>query len=507
MKKLHQLLHSLSQSEKRFLKIRLKGSKSNSNLVTHFDFLCKQKKYSFEEILKAGGKTVKLTQSNLSLLFDVVLKHLRSHHSTKSIEHNLRGNLSDIKTLMNKGLVDEAKINCLKLIEHSSRYEEFEVLTASYKELWNIYLLKGEINSKNTISIQIDLKKALQKEAEIIFLEEIYRDATTIYYDYFFHKRDVKFHSKIKELTTKLVDYPITSAKAKHVYYEVKAIEYVILGLIDKHHQSRQQQLLHLISSEVFSQDGLHRLLVLSNVFIFLKSKASINELKAYLNFMEDFFQPELDKKSDSVFMEKYYDIYFLNQCFLLVWAPDSEKISEITELFKTVIAKNYLSNHILIGRIYLSIIELYILTADYKAAIPLLVDFFNLSRKNKLSKLYIEGDLHFLVANYLMGKMDTFENSLEALNRKIRRNEIDLNVDENALLELLNSALKEKLKDVDYYVNKMSHRQTYKIYVYKLLTKDSVEIIRLKYFPINDLTYIQEKDDLLLSLKRFVNS
>lgn len=504
MKKLHQLIKSLSQSEKRFVKIRLKGSKSGSSLSNHFDALVKLKEYKFEDVLSVEKKSVKLTQSNLSLLYEVTLKHLRSYKSTKSIGHNLRGDLVDIKTLMDKGLVDDAKVNCVKLIKRSKAREEFEVLKVAYKELWNIYLLRGDINPETTDEIQKSLKETIKKEAEIISLEEIYREATTIYYQYFFQKRDSKFQDQIKKVTANLEKKHVDSAKANHIFFEIKSIEQVVLGAIEEHHVIRQQQLLHLVSSSVFEQDSLIRLMVLSNVFVFLKSKARINELSAYLEFMESYFKPELDKKIDSVFMEKYYDIYFLNQCFLLVWAPDSEKIFELTDLFKKVISKNYLTNTLLIGRIYLSIIELYVLTANYKLAIPLLVNFFNLSKKSKYSKHYIEGDLHFLVANYLMGKMDTFDNSLEALNRKVRRNELELNQDQATLLELLNSIVKEDQKDIGFYLEQLKHRQTYKIYVYKLMTRDSVEVIRSKHFPIADTGYNSNNDELLKSLSSY---
>ena len=64
MKKLHDLIHSLSQGEKRFVKIRLNGNKSTSLLKTYFELLNKQKTYSFDEINKTVKQTKKLTQSN-----------------------------------------------------------------------------------------------------------------------------------------------------------------------------------------------------------------------------------------------------------------------------------------------------------------------------------------------------------------------------------------------------------------------------------------------------------
>ena len=172
--------------------------------------------------------------------------------------------------------------------------------------------------------------------------------------------------------------------------------------------------------------------------------------------------------------------------------------------MFKDVIAKNHISNHILIGRIYLSLIELYILTGDHKSAIPLLVDFFGLSKKNKYSKHYIEGDILFIVANYLMNKLDTFENSLEALNRKIRRNELELDPDQLTLLEVLNSMYNNNLKEIDYYLNSLKNRQSYRIYIHKLIKSNSIDEIRKEYFIINDSNYVPNEDIFLSSIREF---
>ena len=504
MKKLHQLINSLSQGEKRFVKIRLNGNKSDSSLTSHFELLSKQKVYNFDKLVALGGRSVKLTQSNLSLLYEVVLKHLRSYSANKSVEQNFRDDLIDIKTLMNKGLIEESKIQCLKLIKKANIREEFEILKSAYKDLWNIHMLNGNLSESMNSEIQHELIVANKNKQELIDLEAVYRDATTIYYQYFFHKRDSKFQDDIKSVTENINRESLQSAKAKHVFFEIKAVEYIVLGNIDSHHELRKEQLYHLISSKVFESDDLHRLLVLSNLFIKLKSKGFINELSTYLDFMEDYFFPTLSVKRDSVFMEKYYDIYFLNQCYHQTWSPDPKKILELTKLFKDVIAKNHISNHILIGRIYLSLAELYILTGNNKSAIPLLVDFFNLSKKNKYSKHYIEGDIHFIVANYLMNKHDTFENSLEALNRKIRRNELELDPDQLTLLEVLNSMYKNDIKDIDYYLKSLKNRQSYRIYIHKLIKSNSIDEIRKEYFIINDSNYVPKEDVFLSSIREF---
>ena len=501
MKKLHDLIHGLSQGEKRYVKIRLNGNKSSSLLNTYFEFISKQKKYSFDEIEKSVQQSKKHIQSNLSLLYDVVLKHLQSHYRSKNSEFGLRGDLSSVKILMDKGFLSEAKNHCKKLIQKAQKKEAFEVLKSAYKEYWNIHLLNGELNDLSNEEIQSNLNLVCEKESEIVALESMYRIVTTSYYNYFFRKRESK-HQKIIEKTTKgLYESTLLSDTSRHIYFEIKSIEAVVLGDLESHHKIRKKQLKHLIKSSVYKLDNLLRLMVLSNTFTLLKSKALVKELDSYLGFMQRYFEPIMESGSDSVFSEKYWDIFFTNQCFIQSWKPDREKLIVLIDSFKQIMSKGYISNPLIVGRIYLSLIELLITTENYKITGPLLTEFFNLSKKEKYSKHYMEGDLLFLVEKFVQGKMDTFDNSLDSINRKVRRNEIELDPDQKTLLELLNHIFKDSINELDYYIKKIKNKQTYKLFVYKLLSKDSFDSIREKHFPVNDFNYREEEDEYLNSL------
>ncbi len=500
MKKLHGLIHNLSQGEKRYVKIRLKGNKSSSLLNTYFDFIGKQKKYSFEGIQKHVGQSIKLTQSNLSLLFEVVLRHLRGHSSIKDVEYGLRGDLSSVKTLKDKGFFIEAKSQCKKIIQKAKYLEEFEIVKSAYKEYWNLYLLNGELDDEINENIQNELNIVCDKEKEILDLEELYRTVTTLYYNYFFKKRDVHYQNLVKQVTKVLDEPNLLSDKSWHVFYEIRSIESVVNNDLESHYKYRKKQLKHLLSSPVFEAEYLLLLMVLANTFSYLKSNGFVNELAAYLSFMERYFKSYMDGGADSVFIEKYCDIYFRNHCFIQVWISDEKKLKDLQYSFESIISKGLLSNKLLVGRIYLSLMELQIINENYKDVGPLFNVFFDLTKKEKHSKHYMEGDLLFLTGSYLQEKMDTFDNALEAFNRKVRRNEIELDPDQKTLLELLNDLYNDSLQDVSYYLNKLGNKQTYKLFVYKLVGVDSFDTIRKEYFAINDPEFLFEKDTLLAS-------
>lgn len=68
MKKLHELITSLSKSEKRAVNIRLEGNKKKSLLSQYFGVISDMKEYDFEIIQKKVGKSTNQTRSNLTLL-------------------------------------------------------------------------------------------------------------------------------------------------------------------------------------------------------------------------------------------------------------------------------------------------------------------------------------------------------------------------------------------------------------------------------------------------------
>lgn len=501
MRKLHDLIHGLTQGEKRYVKIRLKANKASSLLNTYFDFISKKRNYSFEKVREIGGQSTKLTQSNLSLLFEVVLKHLQGHYSAKNSEYRLRGDLSNVKILIDKGFYSEAKTLSRKLIQKAEIKEDLEVLKAALKEYWNIHLLNGELDDDLNEGIQKQLNLTFGKEEEIINLEEIYRLVTTLYYNFFFKKRDLKYQREVSDLTKELSDSHLLSDKARHVFYEIMSIESVINSDLNKHHAIRKNQLKHLINSPVFESQNLLILMVLSNTFTLLKTKALVNELNAYLIFMEEYFKPFIDTGADSVFIEKYCDIYFSNHSFIQAWLPNEAKLNDLLGMFNSVISKGDLSSPILIRRIYLTLIELLIISENHKVTRSLFNQFFNFSKKEKYYNHYIAGDLLFIVENILEGRLDTFDHALEAFNRKLKRNELELDQDQKVLHQLLNDIFRESKKEPQFYVSKIENKQTYKLIIYMLLFKGSLTEIRKTYFPVSDSEYDATKDEYLKKL------
>lgn len=507
MEKTHELIKSLSKSEKRMIKMRLNASKSDSILNTIFDTLCKQSKFDLKTLSKITKQTESLTKVSLRLLFEVILKRLRSSDSTKSKELELRDSLSIVKLLKDRKLINEASIRCAKLIKEAVLFEEFTVLHEASFEYWNIHLLKTDLSVDNHSQIQAQIKNSEDKIKETNHLESIYRQTAFYYQEYYFKKRNTETKEKLVEATSFLPPFAILkSVKAKHTFYEIKCMESVVLANVKVHYNLRKEQLLLMFSSVVFDDKNLHKLLVLSNIFMFLKTKGYINHLQSYLNFTRKFFSEKINKNQDWALSERYYDIYFQNEIYIQIWVQNEERIDTLFEEFKEVLKKNIIDNKHLVSRIYLAFIELFIISNKFKKAQEFLVDFFYLLKKSKTSINYIEGEVFSIITNFLVGNLDISESQTINLRRKVKRNNIDLGKDLKSLFELLQHSTTKKEKSINEYLGEIDIRMTFKLLIIQL--KEGVEIsnsIREQHYMIKDKDYSEQNDEYLNQLKRYL--
>ncbi|MGM0478602.1 MAG: hypothetical protein ACQERC_05215 [Bacteroidota bacterium] len=180
---LHELIHNLSKSEKRYFKLHASRHTigKENNYVKIFDYIAQQRDYDEELLFKHFQGASFLNQFSITKkrLYDQIIKALNSYHTDNSITSNIYKNLHSAEVLYKKGLYEHAlrqlksaqriaikheKITLLQKIEleidqitESTGYtttseEELEQQTAAwkdmnaaqvyYKELW---LLKSKL--------------------------------------------------------------------------------------------------------------------------------------------------------------------------------------------------------------------------------------------------------------------------------------------------------------------------------------------------------------------------
>jgi tetratricopeptide (TPR) repeat protein len=107
---LHDLIRSLTKSEKRFFKLHSALQSGDKNYLRIFDAIDKQKVYDEEAIKKAFAKEtfIKHFPSEKNHLYKLILKALRAYHAEGSVGGLLKQEIKNIEILYDKALYGEA---------------------------------------------------------------------------------------------------------------------------------------------------------------------------------------------------------------------------------------------------------------------------------------------------------------------------------------------------------------------------------------------------------------
>ncbi|MBL7964420.1 MAG: hypothetical protein JNM31_11335 [Flavobacteriales bacterium] len=162
---LHDLIKSLTKSEKRFFKLHSALQSGDKNYLKIFDALDKQPEYNEEEIKAEFAKEtfIRHFPSEKNHLYRLILKALRAYHAESSISGLLKQEIKNIEILYEKALYKE----CNKLLVRAKRmarenekfYYLFELLN------WEKTLLEEAYESGE---FSKDLDALIEEEREVL---------------------------------------------------------------------------------------------------------------------------------------------------------------------------------------------------------------------------------------------------------------------------------------------------------------------------------------------------
>jgi tetratricopeptide (TPR) repeat protein len=162
---LHDLIKSLTKSEKRFFKLHSSLQAGDKNYLRLFEAVDRQKTYDEEAIKKQFAKEtfIKHLPSEKNHLYKLVLKALRAYHAESSVSGLLKQEIKNIEILYDKALYAE----CNKLLHRAKKmaqdnerfYYWFELLS------WEKMLLEEAYESGVFTK---DLDVLIEEEREVI---------------------------------------------------------------------------------------------------------------------------------------------------------------------------------------------------------------------------------------------------------------------------------------------------------------------------------------------------
>lgn len=162
---LHDLISSLTKSEKRFFKLHSALQAGDKNYLRIFDAVDKQKVYDEDALKKqfASETFIKHLPSEKNHLYKLVLKALRAFHAESSVSGVLKQEIKNIEILYGKALY----VECNKLLHRAKRiarenerfYYWFELLS------WEKMLLEEAYESGEFTK---DLDELIEEERDVV---------------------------------------------------------------------------------------------------------------------------------------------------------------------------------------------------------------------------------------------------------------------------------------------------------------------------------------------------
>jgi len=162
---LHDLIRSLTKSEKRFFKLHSTLQTGDKNYLRQFDMIDKQKVYDEDAIKQAFANEpfIKHLPSEKNHLYKLILKALRAFHAESSVSGMLKQEIKNIEILYDKALYGEANrtLHRAKRIarENERFYYWFELLN------WEKMLLEEAYESGEFTK---DLDALIEEERGVI---------------------------------------------------------------------------------------------------------------------------------------------------------------------------------------------------------------------------------------------------------------------------------------------------------------------------------------------------
>lgn len=468
MKSLHKLIHNLSQSEKRYIKLRLSSSKSDSELSQYFDAFTKQKKYDIVSLEREFKKSAKLLRANFGKLYANILKNLRLFHVNDSPEYVLQGMLSDVQLLLNKGMTDEAKKTNEKLIEQAREKELYYILVKAYSMEWMLHHVSGTLNNETAVSLQTSMDDYTSKHIEIELLTGLYRKALVIYNEYFFIQKTEEAKRQTLEIVQHqlLSDYlKLSTDQSKMIYCEIMSIHYVIHQNVEKHYEIRRLQFEVIFNSKVYEDDFTNKVLVAGHLCSYLVYKGELNKLKKYFDFFVKHFSQEVENSSDGVFVEKYYDVYFQCKIYLVKCIGSPKELEVLEDEVHNAINTKIQMNDKLVGRTLWSLAEAFIMHNQHKKALKEIINFQDVFKNNMKSNYFLESEIGLIIIYHFLNKDAEFDRKIRYVKRKIKEGEYVLGSEQKIMMDILSKLEKRDVDLKKIAKSQLSHLSRNKMY------------------------------------------
>ncbi|MDX1942826.1 MAG: hypothetical protein SFU99_19840 [Saprospiraceae bacterium] len=421
---LHELVHSLDQSEKRHFKIFAKRHITNgeSQYLRLFDILNNLEIYNETTVKKQLGKSkfAKNLSSGKNYLYNLVLRSLRSYNNGRSLRTSLHELWLDINILMEKGLLKQAAklIRKAKKLAGSHHYDI---------QMLEILLMERKLIRRYTSNHANELIRDCQDISTELIDRIRYRlKMLDLYENLFLNHRDQNEARQSLSETVILAEQ-LVAEQPQHtgfevmLYYHILCFNYAKLARDYTQANQHLRSLIALYEEHTFmideDQEGYINILnnYLNNCFILNR----IDEFPPILNKMR-----HTEAQNFKIKALIFQSVYYLEVVYHLSRKAYKEVINIVPDI---KIGLSTYGSNITKSRelaIIYNVAIAYFLEKDYPKALDWINRILNEPKLEERQDIQDLARIFQIVLHYELGNQDFTESLILSANRYLRKKE-----------------------------------------------------------------------------------
>lgn len=487
---LHELIHALSQNEKRYFKLQssLMFERNDKRFVKLFDIISNQKEYN-EELVKQKCQEKHFPQLKAQL-FEKIMDSLRAFHSEKTIQSIIANEMANCRLLLEKMMLKPAYKSLKRAATLAERYELFaELIHIKQTEIDLLVAEGGTEKLQNHINLlreQIPFwnkKTDNQLQVEIIYLLFVKLNREQ---DFIRTEKEQQALSQYINVAIFKKENNILTTRGKAYYYYILGLYHFLSGNFQESLKAFETQLELLETHKHFAEELINDYAkALANVCLMYNKIKNLNKFNIH-------FQKLLSLKTNNQVLQK--QIQFRNYLLLLNYYVAQSQIDNALKLIKKEeklinaliedpsINKSLVTeqNYILFDKVYV-----FLYLKQFDKANKIIHHYLNTSESSIKSDHYILARILHLFIQLKLANQDYVVNELRNLSRQLKEKEKLFQFEKICLQTIMELCNEQKEKN---------QKTIWKNFANKISSLSGIKYERNAMFNFNFLEWAQNK-------------